>query len=160
MLSDAKNGFVFINNAENDVKSLLDEIQKDVKLSHVKIVSAFFNYKGFVKEFLENSINNKIKIELITGSSPIHLNPTEANTLFDKHKKNKSIFSLSRYKETKNNPVLHSKFYLFYEKGKSHPSYFLFGSSNMSVSGFSINYESNLFGTNAEILQILEISDL
>jgi superfamily II DNA or RNA helicase len=156
VLKESKNNLVFINNAENDIKSLLDEIQKDVKLSHVKIVSAFFNYKGFVKSFLENCIENKIKIELITGSNPIHLNPTEAQTLFDKHKKNKSIFFLLRHKATKNNPNLHSKFYLFYEKGKTHSPYFLFGSSNMSVSGFSLNYESNLFGTNPEILKILE----
>ena len=60
MLKESKNNLVFINNNENDIKSLLDEIQKDVKLSHVKIVSAFFNYKGFVKEFLENSMKNKI----------------------------------------------------------------------------------------------------
>ena len=156
MLKESKNNLVFINNNENDIKSLLDEIQKDVKLSHVKIVSAFFNYKGFVKEFLENSIKNKIRIELITGSNPIHLNPTEAKTLFEDHTKNKSVFSLFRFKETKKNHDLHSKFYLFYEKGKSNPSYFLFGSSNMSVSGFSRNYESNLFGTNSEILEILE----
>ena len=156
MLEESKNNLVFINNNENDIKSLLDEIQKDVKLSHVKIVSAFFNYKGFVKEFFENSIKNKIKIELITGSNPIHLNPAEAKTLFEEYNKNKSIFYLSRFKKTKKNLQLHSKFYLFYEKGKSSPSYFLFGSSNMSVSGFSRNYESNLFGTNMEILEILE----
>jgi superfamily II DNA or RNA helicase len=156
VLKESKNNLVFINNNENDIKSLLDEIQKDVKLSHVKIVSAFFNYKGFVKEFLENSMKNKIKIELITGSNPIHLNPTEAKTLFEEYNKNKSIFSLSRFEATKKNHDLHSKFYLFYEKGNSNPSYFLFGSSNMSVSGFSRNYESNLFGTNTEILEILE----
>ena len=156
MLKESKNNLVFINNAENDVKTLLEEIQKDVKLSHVEIVSAFFGYKGFVKEFLKKCIEDKITINLITGSHPNHINPTEAKTLFDKHKKNKSIFSLLRHKATKNNPDLHSKFYLFYEKGNPYPSYFLFGSSNMSVSGFSRNYESNLFGTNVEILEILE----
>ena len=156
MLQESKNNLIFINNNENDIKTLLDEIQKDVNLSHVKIVSAFFNYKGFVKTFLENSINNKIKIDLITGSNPIHLNPAEAKTLFEEYDKNKSIFSLSRFEATKKNHDLHSKFYLFYEKGNSNPSYFLFGSSNMSVSGFSRNYESNLFGTNEEILKILE----
>ena len=90
MLKESKNNLVFINNAENDVKTLLEEIQKDVKLSHVEIVSAFFGYKGFVKGFLEKCIEDKIKIKLITGSNPIHLNPTEAKTLFDKHKKNTS----------------------------------------------------------------------
>ena len=156
MLQESKNNLVFINNNENDIKTLLDEIQKDVNLSHVKIVSAFFNYKGFVKTFLKNSINNKIKIDLITGSNPIHLNPAEAKTLFEEYNKNKSIFSLSRFKATEKNHELHSKFYLFYQKGNSNPSYFLFGSSNMSVSGFSRNYESNLFGTNIEILKILK----
>jgi len=156
VLKESKNNLVFINNAENDVKSLLEEIQKDVKLSRVAIVSAFFNYSGFVKEFLEKCIEDKIKIKLITGSSPIHLDPTEAKTLFHEYKKNENIFSLSRYNSTKKNLALHSKFYLFYKKGKSHPSYFLFGSSNMSESGFSRNYESNLFGTNTEILKILK----
>jgi len=156
VLREAKQGFVFVNNNQNDIKSLLEEIQKDLKLSHVKIVSAFFNYKGFVKKFFEDNIQNKIKIELITGSNPIHLNPAEAKTLFSEHKKNKKYFSLSQFKKTEKNNDIHSKFYLFYEDGKTHPSYFLFGSSNMSIHGFSLNYESNLFGTNKEILKILE----
>jgi len=147
---------IFINNAESKIQNLLTELHNKHSISKIDIVSAFFGYKGFVKDFIQKCISNKIKTRIIVGSSPYHIPPPEAIQLHEAYKKSDGLITLNRFAESSSNPQLHSKFYLFYEKDKEEPSFFLFGSSNMTPAGFSTTYESNLFGTNSSILKILK----
>ncbi len=128
---------ILTNNEDRNLKHLLNEFGD--RADRIRVVSAFFSDTAFILDWLDNSK----QVDLLVSLRP----PTNYYSLKTVHPKlGINIQFLG------NN--FHSKFYIFYDKGK--PFACIIGSSNFTTGGLYKNIETNAILTDTKYLAELE----
>ncbi len=149
----AEDNLTFFNNSKIKLFDLFKKTILENDIQEVCIASAFFSFDKKTRELLELLNVKKISTKIIVGSAPYNLIRKDALLLNEYATINKLTLQISCYKPTQENPTFHSKFYIF--KNQTH-KIAIFGSSNMTSSGFSTTYESNIITNNPTLISMLE----